>query len=265
MPSTEGRGSSPRTRTFAFMLGLLLTTTVLHAQSSVPIPVPPPPARPDLPPLPTPPQTAAAQPAFSVVIDPAHGGSDTGARIAPNTPEKDLVLALAGRLHAALASKGVAVTLTRESDTDLPASRRAGIANHTLASACLLLHATASGAGVHLYTSSLAPSSTPPAGAVPALLPWQTAQSGWIARSLRLSSELNTALGQAGVPTTLGIASVQPLDNLNCPAVAVEISPLAATAKNKPVPVSDQTYQQRVVDALVAAILEWRTDWKQQP
>jgi N-acetylmuramoyl-L-alanine amidase len=209
------------------------------------------------------------QPAFSVVLDAAHGGANTGARIASNLAEKDLTLALSGRLRTTLAAQGIAVVVTRESDTDPPIHQRAGMANHALASACLVLHATATGTGVHLFTSSLPPtvanSSVPANPAAMNLVPWQTAQAMWIARSLRLSSEINSALGHAGIPTTLGVASVAPLDNLNCPAVAVEIAPLANSAANQALSISDGKYQQRIIDALVSAILEWRTDWKQQP
>ena len=61
-----------------------------------PVPVPPvAPGKPDLPPIPTPPASRlTVQPAFSVVIDAAHGGANTGARIAANSLEKDITLAL---------------------------------------------------------------------------------------------------------------------------------------------------------------------------
>jgi len=212
------------------------------------------------------------QPAFSVVIDAAHGGANTGARLAGNTLEKDITLALSSRLRAALAAQGVAVVMTRQSDADLPTNQRAGIANHALASACLIFHATATGAGVHLFTSSLppaaanAPAPAPSAASAPGgatFVPWQSAQAAWISRSLRLSSEINSTLGQAGIFTTLGIASISPLDNLACPTVAVEIAPLANSAPNRSL--SDSKYQQRIIDALASAILEWRKDWKQQP
>jgi len=273
MPSIElqgGRscfswGAATSLLLFLFFLG------PIEAQSQQP-PVPTPPAapgKPDLPPLPAPPANRlTVQPAFSVVIDAAHGGANTGARIASNVVEKDVTLALSGRLHAALAAKGVAVVMTRESDTDLPADQRAGMANHALASACLVLHATATGAGVHLFTSSLPPivaNAPAPSSPASSLVPWQTAQAALITRSLRLSSEINSALGQAGIPTTLGVASVAPLDNLACPAVAVEIAPLANSAANQALSISDNKYQQRIIDALASAILEWRTDWKQQP
>ncbi len=272
MPSIElrgGRSCSYREAATSLILFLLLLGAVEAQAQQPPVPTPPvAPGKPDLPPLPAPPANhLTVQPAFSVVIDAAHGGSNTGARIASNIAEKDITLALSSHLRAALAAQGVAVVMTRESDADPPASQRAGIANHALASACLILHATATGTGVHLFTSSLAPitltaSASP---AAPSLVPWQTAQVAWVTRSLRLSSEINSALGQAGLPTTLGVASVAPLDNLACPAVAVEIAPLASSAANQALPISDSKYQQRITDALASAIMEWRTDWKQQP
>ncbi len=249
---------------FVFCLAIFAAVNAQAQQTAVP-PPPPPPAKPDLPPPPLPPgNRPAVQPAFSVVIDAAHGGANIGARIAQNLLEKDITLAFSSRLHAALAARGIAVVTTRESDADPPAKQRAGIANHALAAACLVLHATATGSGVHLFTSSLAPSSTPPSATAP-IVPWQTAQAAWVTRSLRLSSEINSALGKAGIPTTLGVASVQPLDNLACPAVAIEIAPLAASASNKAQPISDSAYQQRILDALVSALIEWSADWKQQP
>jgi len=242
------------------LIALSLTTP---AWGQAPPPAPPlAPPRPELPALPpTPTNQPSIQAAFSVLIDAAHGGADSGARIASQLLEKDLTLGFSVRLRSALAARGITVLTTRESDIVLPANQRAGIANHTLASACLLIHATATGSGIHLFTSSLPPASVPSA----AVLPWQTAQSGWITRSLRLSSEINSALGQAGIPVTLGRAAVRPLDNLTCPAVAIEIAPLAASPANQALPISDPKYQQRILDALAAALLEWSTDWRQQP
>ena len=270
MPSIEARNCRGpyRVAAAALILGIAFLAVSKAFSQQPPIPAPPPlaPGKPDLPPLPAPPTNhLTVQPAFSVVIDAAHGGSNAGARIGNNLLEKDLTLALAASLRSTLAARGVAVVMTRDSDIDLPLGQRAGIANHALASACLFVHATATGGGVHLFTSSLAPVSAPPSPPATSMVPWQTAQAAWVARSLRLSSEINSALGQAGIPTILGVASVQPLDNLTCPAVAIEIAPLGASAANKALPISDSKYQQRIVDALAAAMLEWSTDWKQQP
>ena len=279
MPLIEVRASHARRSrgpTTALLLPVLILFVAFHAWGALkaqqpPVPTPPvAPGKPELPPIPTPPASGlAVQPAFSVVIDAAHGGANTGARIAVDSIEKNITLALSTRLRAALTARGITVMMTRESDADIPSSQRAGVANHALPSACLILHATATGAGVHLFTSSLAPvvtaASASASTAAPGLVPWQTAQAAWITRSLRLSSEINSALGQAGIPTTLGVASVQPLDNLACPAVTIEVAPPTVSAASQSHALSDAKYQQSIVDALAAAMMEWRTDWKQQP
>lgn len=222
-----------------------------------------PPPAPALPAQPVPPVPAPAQPSvaprFLVVLDAAHGGNDTGARITDRILEKDITLSLTARLRSMLSAHGIGVIMTRDSDVNPTAVARAETANRTPASACILIHATATGSGVHLYTSSLAP--TPLAR----FMPWQTAQSGWVTQSLKLSSEIDSALAHAEIPVTLGRTFVQPMDSLTCPAVAVEVAPLMGGASTKATPLSDAAYQRSILDAVTAALDEWRNDWRQQP
>jgi N-acetylmuramoyl-L-alanine amidase len=223
-------------------------------------PPPPPVTTPPAPPISVPsPATPNVAPRFLVVLDAAHGGDDTGARITDRLLEKDITLSLSARLRSMLSAHGVGVVTTRDSDTDLSALHRAEAANHNPAAACILIHATATGSGVHLYTSSLAP--TP----LTKFMPWLTAQSGYITQSLKLSSEIDSAMAHAEIPVTLGRTFLQPMDSLTCPAVAVEVAPLAAGATTKATPLSDAAYQRSILDALTAAVEEWRNDWRQQP
>lgn len=211
-------------------------------------------------PAPAPPAAPAPQvtPRFLVLIDAAHGGTDTGARLTPSLPEKELTLDLTVRLRSMLAARGIDVSTTRNSDMNVSAVTRAEIADRTPFAACLLIHATATGSGVHLYTSSLAPA-TPVK-----FMPWQTAQSAYVTQSLKLSSDIDSALAHAEVPVTLGRTALQPMDSFACPAVAVEIAPLQAGASTKALPISDEEYQRAILGALAAAIDEWRKDWRQQ-
>jgi len=252
----------PRAVLPLFLLVLLVLSGAIAApaqqapavQSKPAIPAAPLPA--PFPSAPPPP----VQPRFQVVLDAAHGGSDTGARLGDRLLEKDVVLALSVGLRSILSARGIAVTTTRESDANLTAVNRAEAANHAVAAACISLHATATGSGVHLFTSSLA--ATQPGSR---FLPWQTAQSGSITQSLRLSSEINSAMAHAQVPVSLGRTSIEPLDSFACPAVAVEVAPLAAVKGSPGAPLSDASYQARIVDALAGAIQQWREDWRQQP
>lgn len=213
------------------------------------------------PPAPAPPQQRPADLRFVVLLDPAHGGSDTGAMLAPDTPEKNYTLALAAMLHAALHARGIHSVYTRDADATLDDRSRAAAANRANASACILLHATSTGNGVHLFTSSLPPAARQVvANPRRSFLPWQAAQASYQTASLRLESEINTALAAPHISALLDRTSMMPLDSLACPAVAVEVAPL-----NADTPLADAAYQQKIVQALAAALIAWRGDWRLQP
>jgi N-acetylmuramoyl-L-alanine amidase len=211
-------------------------------------------------PPPAPPASAPvvkAGPRFAVVIDAAHGGADSGAHLSEHLLEKDLALTLSVRLRSMLGAHGIYVVTTRESDSAIPALNRAEAANHVGAAACITLHATTSGSGVHLFTSSLTPVS------MTRFLPWETAQGAYAEQSLRLSSEVDSAMTHAEIPVTLGRTALQPLDSFTCPAVVVEFSPL--NNSGRVTQLSDPGYEDRIVAAMVAAVEQWQRDWRQQP
>ena len=200
------------------------------------------------------PVTPRPVPAFYrnlVVLDPAHGGPDSGARLPDNTLEKDVTLAFAQRLRPALAAQGFTVATTRDSDTaaGLTTDQRAGTANHIRPLACILIHATATGSGVHIASSSLTPDDTPATRA----LPWETAQATSVIMSLRLANEIGLSVVASKMPVTLLRASVPPVDNLVCPAVVIELAPITSAA------VTDAAYQQQIAGAIATALASFRT------
>lgn len=216
------------------------------------------PRGPAVPALPAPvgPPPPIQPPPFIVVVDAAHGGSDVGAKMSSGALEKDIVLGLAGRLRSTLRARGIEVATTRTGDVNLGAEERAEAANRAQAAACLTIHATATGSGVHLFTSSLAPTANT------RFLPWATAQSAYVTQSMKLESEIDGALAHAAIPVTMGKASVAPMDSLTCPEVAVEVAPLVAGHVTAGKAVTDASYQKTVVDAVAAALEQWRSDWK---
>jgi len=126
--------------------------------------------------------------------------------------------------------------------------------------ACIVIHATATGSGVHIYTSTLPPpmadvDSGAPSAYLP--IPWDAAQSGFVGKSLSLASSFSSALGSNHLPTSVGQAPLRPLDNMMCPAVAVEMAPLPAPGVGS-TPASDANYQQQVATTLAAALRTWR-------
>jgi N-acetylmuramoyl-L-alanine amidase len=189
---------------------------------------------------------------FAVVLDPAHGGDDAGASLGGQA-EKAYTLALSVRLRSLLAARGFQVVTTRESDATVDADRRAEIANHSDAQACLSLHATETGSGVHIYVSSLAPVEGE------RFLPWKTAQARWITRSLSLAGVMYSALEHAGLTVTLGRIGMPAIDSMACPAVAVEIAPERTADAPGGTNLDDAAGQARVAEALAAALVEWRS------
>ena len=91
-----------------------------------------------------------------IVLDPGHGGHDTGTVGPEGLREKDLVLDVAKRLGALIEERmGSEVIYTRSDDTFIPLERRTEIANEAKADLFLSIHANSSplrtAAGVETY------------------------------------------------------------------------------------------------------------------
>lgn len=273
----------------------LLTLLSIRVPVALAQPSQPPPA-PSPMPSSAPASTTASTPApvelsFAVVLDAAHGGTNLGALLEAGQDEKSFTLNLTNALDARLRAQGINVLLTRDGDVDLSGDARAATMNHAQAAACISIHATPSGNGVHLFTSAqpaqsqpaqfqtMPPTAAPPVAAPPAaplssasapalsspavqraFVPWRAAQSAYLTQSLRLESEVSTALAHQQIPTLLGRATLMPLESAACPAIAIEVAPLHANTS-----IADARYQQQLVDALTAALLAWRADWRMQP
>ena len=246
---------------------LLPTVLGFHGQSlcgqAPPAPATSAPPAPSAAPAPV---VRSAAPRFVVVLDAAHGGDDGGGQVSASVAEKTVTLALSVRLRSLLAARGFQVVTTREGNVTLDPDARAQIANHAQAVACLSFHATESGSGVHLFTSSLA------ATAPTRFLAWKTAQSAYVTRSLRLAGALNSAFEKSGdanaspaIAATLARATLPGLDSFACPAVAIEIAPLRNADGSIATDVTDAGYEAQVATALAAALLEWKTDWETDP
>jgi N-acetylmuramoyl-L-alanine amidase len=194
-----------------------------------------------------------------IFLDPAHGGSDNGAKLSDDTLEKDANLAFAARLRIALTADGFVLIQTRDNSADQPTgTQRAEQANRSHAAACLFLHTSNAGHGVHLFLSSL-PSSplANPMDDPLLVLPWDAAQAYVAPQSQRLSVALADSFRANRLPFFLSHTSVPPIDSTTCPAIAIEIAPLDNN-NNADTPADDPAYQQRVSLAIATALATWR-------
>jgi N-acetylmuramoyl-L-alanine amidase len=79
-----------------------------------------------------------------VVLDPGHGGRDTGAVGASGVKEKDVTLDVANRVAPVLATQGVQVVLTRDDDRFVSLEERTARANAFGADLFVSIHCNAS-------------------------------------------------------------------------------------------------------------------------
>jgi N-acetylmuramoyl-L-alanine amidase len=193
-----------------------------------------------------------------IFLDPSHGGVDSGSRIGDSILEKDVTLAFAFKLRSLLSARGFTVVMTRDADapsepnssgTPLSLDDRAGIANHSRAVACLLIHATGSGTGIHLYSSEL-----DPVDGIPATVPWLTAQAAWVPQSQLLKKQIAMAMTRASIPLVNSNASVRPVDSLTCPALVVEIAPQTDDSDT----INYADYQQKIAEAIAGSLVFWQ-------
>ena len=196
----------------AVLAGAAAVVYSVRAQSQLQIPMPA---------QQPPPLTAPQMNHNLIVLDPAHGGPDPGATLGNNILEKNVALAFAIKLRAALAAANFTVATTRDADISDPLTTdaRAESANRTHAVACIVLHATATGSGVHVYTSSLQPGvpEENPDSSRFAPIPWDEAQAGFVTQSRRLAADLNAALVKDTLPVLTSQAPAAPAGQPHVP------------------------------------------------
>ncbi len=173
-----------------------------------------------------------------IVIDPAHGGADPGARGAANILEKDIVLHYALLLRDQLQRQGVRAVLTRQGAEGPAYDERAAIANSYRSAVYISLHAASTGpAGTaRCYfdaTSASATASQPISTDAP--IPWDRAQQPYAEVSRRLAALIQTQLKQQfpESPAEPAAIPVRPLRNIAAPAVAVEVSSVSAANREQ--------------------------------
>lgn len=220
-------------------LFILLSSIALTTLAQTPPPTSPTPST-------QPSQPAPAPAAPLVIIDPAHGGSDSGAALNAAMPEKDVTLVLARRLRQELVSRGLQARLLRDSDATLTADQRAEAVNEQRPALYIAIHATSLGSGTRLYTAMLP---VPVENHGP-FVDWQTAQASSLDRSRALQDHIARALQKNGMPVRTLSAPLRPLNNVTVPALAFEIAPSNSDVSQ----LGSSDYQQTICSALVNGI-----------
>ena len=198
----------------------------------------------------TPQPKAPTGPRFLVLIDPAHGGSDSGASITPSLVEKDVVLALARRVQRDLEANTsrpacCATPTSRSRSTSAHLGKRcaSGVVHlapcrqHWTRCACLYLDA----AGGELVACGF--------------LPWDTAQAAFLDLSGVAAGSVAAELDSRKLPNTTLVAPLRPMNNIAAPAIAVEIAPPDDDVDN----IAAAEYQEQVAQSIAAGIAAVRS------
>lgn len=186
---------------------------------------------------------------FLVAIDPAHGGDDRGALLAAGVEEKELTLAFARRLRAALERSGVSAILLRDGDTAISLDQRAIAANTARAAIFVSVHAGNVGRGVRLYTARLGDTTLKPG----AMLPWETAQASFLDESRTVAGSIAAELGKREIQHAEAPAQLRPLNHVSSAAVAVEFLPGKDGIASLAVAQYQQNLCAAIADGIVAA------------
>ncbi|MGC1383821.1 MAG: N-acetylmuramoyl-L-alanine amidase [Candidatus Acidiferrales bacterium] len=192
-------------------------------------------------------QSSVATPVHTgpmIVINPAHGGTDTGARGENGLTEKEQVLMLARMVRSDLLRNGFHVILTRDDDSNPSYEDRSAIANAYHDAIFISLHVASTGkfgtvrAYSYQYSTPLPPqddeAAAPAARAPNGLVPWEEAQRSHLDASKRLADILQTQFSTkfSGSPQSSTQYAVRDLRSVNAPAVAIEISSVAVSDPN---------------------------------
>ncbi len=220
-----------------------------------------------------------------IVIDPGHGGRDSGAGVRGLT-EADLTLDVALRLEKLLQQEsGVEVVLTRRTDVYVPLEERTAIANRESADLFLSIHANASrntsARGIETYYLSFA--SSPDAEAVAAR---ENAGSEGemrnlpdIIRAIALNNKLDESRDFAAMVQQSLVARLRRINTgvrdlgvkkapfvvligAGMPSVLAEISFL--TYRQDAQLLKTGNYRQRIAEALHGAVMRYRRSLKGQ-
>lgn len=220
----------------------------------------------------------------TIVIDPGHGGKEVGAIGPGGLMEKDITLAVARKLQAALQSKiNARVVLTRDDDSVVSLDQRTAIANQYKADLFLSVHMNAAvvkGAkGSETYFLSLeasdelarkaaetenASNGAPKAGPQPdlKLILWDLAQQEYLQESSRFAQDIQEELNAVTGVQNRGVkqAPFKVLVGATMPAALVEVGFI--TNPDEEAKLSSEAFQNTMVDALVRAVQRYKTDYE---
>ena len=194
-----------------------------------------------------------------VIIDPGHGGQDSG-MIRAGILEKDLALDVARRLDRILQSKGVATLMTRSGDNYVSLAGRAAAANREQSAMFVSIHfdeARPQAAGIETYFGARQISATP------TLVSWlpflqHAAADQASAESQSLAAVVQEALVGRTHAINRGTRAEQfyVISNVRHPAVLVEGGFL--TNQDEATKLTTEEYREQLATGIAEGLMKYR-------
>ncbi|MGA1791315.1 MAG: N-acetylmuramoyl-L-alanine amidase family protein [bacterium] len=205
----------------------------------------------------------------AVVIDPGHGGEDTGCIGLHGTMEKDVNLQLAKRLAEIIQERlGIDAILTRRADYFVAQVQRTGIANHSRADLFISLHSNStflpgeSGQMMIFVIPELEPEREFERHAANL---WDLVQKRVHGESLRLGSLVAEEARKSGLwrKTIIKEAPLLVLKGASMPALLVEVDFLTSSQGEDRL--KDKWYQEKISEVLYRAIIRFGFSMEKDP
>jgi N-acetylmuramoyl-L-alanine amidase len=212
-----------------------------------------------------------------VVLDPGHGGQDTGALGKEGAVEKALTLDLATKLKEALEKEGIDVLMTRSSDVLVPLRERTAIANFNKADFFLSIHFNSSPLksvkgsesyimsreATDLWSKELAEKENVSSqgevkGNGLSLILWSLAQNQYLVESTSIAGELQQSLNVLFGTNDRGVrqAPFAVLEGAEMPAVLLEVAFLSNPSEAKDI--QNPEFAGGIIKAIVSPLIRFK-------
>jgi N-acetylmuramoyl-L-alanine amidase len=207
-------------------------------------------------------QTSAKM--LKVMVDPGHGGEDTGSQGSRGVSEKNLTLVLAKKLVEILeTAETISPELVRTDDYSISLDQRAGLANHKQGDLLISLHLgttfTTVPTGFTIYywsPTTASPTATPSSGTV---RPWDQEQEPYWEKSRMLASLMQEELLWL-IPWASGgvlAEDIYLLRRARMPSVMLELGSLNHPEESAQL--QKPEFQEAIAKAIIQAIIKYRS------
>jgi len=198
-----------------------------------------------------------------IVLDPGHGGSDSGVKGLSGIQEKGITLILAKKLALALQERmGVRVVLTRDEDETLSVYQRTGVANNQKADLFISLHVNGDFSphrtGMQIYTLAAGDYTGPGGDSPPEALAWESAQNEFFLQSQQVAQAIYEQASRSSLIQNCQLrqAPLLVLKGAHLPACLIELDYMSSKSAEERLLTGE--YQAELVRVICEGLMDYQ-------